>query len=71
LQYDYFKEAMTKGLESSFFQDGADTYIGSREDLNNGLGSLGTGVNQSYIVIKNVNIDNLHSNNFRFVDINA
>ncbi|MGL5807084.1 MAG: hypothetical protein ACRC11_16860 [Xenococcaceae cyanobacterium] len=70
-QYNDFEYAMTQGLQSAFFQTGSDTYIGSRQNLGNGLGSIGTGNNQSFVVLKNVNIDDLGQNNFRFIDTDS
>lgn len=63
---------MTQGLESAFFQIGADVYIGSRPQLGYNLGSLagtgnvGNGLNDSFIVIEKVNIDDLGGSNFIF-----
>ena len=65
--FDDFSNGMTQGLESAFFQEGADVIIGSRPTLGYNLGSLGTApLNQSQIVIQNVNIDDLGGSNFIF-----
>ena len=65
--FDDFSNGMTQGLESAFFQQGADVIIGSRPDLGYDLGSLGTApLNQSQIIIQNVNIDDLGGSNFIF-----
>lgn len=71
-QYYDFKNSMNQGLQSAFFQIGADTYIGSRPELGYGFGTFtgGADLNESYILLKNVNIDDLGQANFRFVDIN-
>ncbi len=65
--FDDFSNGMTQGLESAFFQEGANVIIGSRPTLGYNLGSLGTApLNQSQIVIQNVNIDDLGGSNFIF-----
>ena len=65
--FDDFSNGMTQGLESAFFQEGADVIIGSRPELGYSLGSLGTAeLNESLIVIENVNIDDLGGSNFIF-----
>jgi Ca2+-binding RTX toxin-like protein len=71
-QYYDFLNAMNQGLQSAFFQIGADTYIGSRPELGYGFGTFtgGANLNESYILLKNVNIDDLGQANFIFVDIN-
>jgi Ca2+-binding RTX toxin-like protein len=70
-QYSDFKSSMNQGSRSAFFQISADTYIGSRPDLGYGFGTFtgGADLNDSYIVLKNVNIDDLGQANFSFVDI--
>ncbi len=65
--FDDFSNGMTQGLESAFFQEGADVIIGSRPALGYDLGSLGTAeLNESRIVIEDVNIDDLGGSNFIF-----
>jgi Ca2+-binding RTX toxin-like protein len=70
-QYSDFKNGMNQGLQSAFLQIGADTYLYARPLLGYDLGSFtgGAGLNESYIVIKNVNINDLGQANFRFVDL--
>ena len=65
--FDDFSNGMTQGLESAFYQVGADVIIGSRPTLGYDLGSLGTApLNESQIVIEGVNIDDLGGFNFIF-----
>jgi Ca2+-binding RTX toxin-like protein len=65
IAYDDFEYLMTRGDNAAFFQLGADTYIGAK-NLGFGIGDL-NGVNsEAYIVLKNVNIDDLGDANFVF-----
>ncbi|MGK7892736.1 MAG: calcium-binding protein [Xenococcus sp. (in: cyanobacteria)] len=65
--FDDFSNGMTQNLASAFYQVGADVIIGSKPELGYNLGSLGTApLNQSQIVIQNVNIDDLGGFNFIF-----
>jgi Ca2+-binding RTX toxin-like protein len=63
--YDKFEYLMTLGNKAAFFQLGADTYIGAK-NLGEGLGDLNGANSEAYIVLKNVNIDDLGEANFIF-----
>ncbi|HHP7232801.1 MAG TPA: M10 family metallopeptidase C-terminal domain-containing protein, partial [Xenococcaceae cyanobacterium] len=65
--FDDFSNGMTQGLESAFYQIGADTVILSRPELGYNLGKLGDGT-VSGVVLENVNIDDLGGANFIFPD---
>ena len=65
--FDDFSNGMTQGLESSFYQVGADVYIVSRPELGYSLGSLGDDPT-SAVIIEGVNIDDLGGRNFIFPD---
>ncbi|MDJ0532011.1 MAG: calcium-binding protein [Xenococcaceae cyanobacterium MO_207.B15] len=70
--FDDFSNGLSQGLENAFFQVGSDVYIGSRPELGYNLGSLagtgdvGNGLNESSIIIENINIDDLGNANFIF-----
>lgn len=65
--FDDFSNGMTQGLESAFYQVGADTVIVARGELGYGLGNLGAEFDTtSRLVIENVNIDDLGGGNFIF-----
>jgi len=71
--FDDFSNGLTQGLESAFYQVGSDVYIGSRPELGYGQGSLsgggeGSGLNESSIIIENVNIDDLGGSNFIYAE---
>jgi Ca2+-binding RTX toxin-like protein len=65
IAYDDFEYLMTRGDNAAFFQLGADTYIGAKT-LDLGLGDLNGTNSEAYIVLKNVNIDDLGEANFVF-----
>ena len=65
--FDDFSNGLTQGLESSFYQIGADVVIASRPELGYSLGSLGDDPTSS-VIIENVNIDDLGGSNFIFPD---
>lgn len=65
--FDDFSNGMTQGLESSFYQVGADVYIVSRPELGYSLGSLGDDPH-SLVIVEGVNIDDLGGRNFIFPD---
>jgi Ca2+-binding RTX toxin-like protein len=65
IKYDDFEFLMTRGDNAAFFQLGADTYIGAK-NLGFGLGDLNSANSEAYIVLKDVNIDNLGEANFIF-----
>lgn len=65
IAYDDFEYLMTRGDNSAFFQLGADTYIGAK-NLGFGLGDLNGANSEAYIVLKDVNIDDLGEANFVF-----
>jgi Ca2+-binding RTX toxin-like protein len=79
-KYRYFKDAMISSTavnehgeaQSAFFSKGGNTYIGAAPELGLGghLGSLtgGAKLNESFIVLENVNIEDLGQANFCFVD---
>ena len=65
--YDDFEFGVTQGLESAFFQIGADTYLVARGELAYGLGQLGPVFDTtSGIKLEGVNIDDLGNANFIF-----
>ncbi|MDJ0648770.1 MAG: calcium-binding protein [Xenococcaceae cyanobacterium MO_188.B19] len=72
IQYSRFEFGLKEGLESAFYQRGADVFIGSRPVLGGGYGSLqgtggfGNGLNQSVIILEDVNINDLGGGNFIF-----
>ena len=61
--FDDFSNGMTQGLDSSFYQVGANVIIDARPTLGYDLGSLG---DSGQIIIENVNIDDLGGFNFIF-----
>ncbi|MEM9276263.1 MAG: calcium-binding protein [Cyanobacteria bacterium P01_F01_bin.143] len=61
--FDDFSNGMTQGLDSAFYQEGANVIIDAKEVLGYGLGNLGT---EGQIIIENVNIDDLGGFNFIF-----
>jgi Ca2+-binding RTX toxin-like protein len=65
IAYDDFEYLMTRGDKAAFFQLGADTYIGAK-NLGFGIGDLNGANSEAYIVLKNVNIDDLGDANFVF-----
>jgi Ca2+-binding RTX toxin-like protein len=65
IAYDDFEYLMTRGDNAAFFQLGADTYIGAK-NLGFGLGDMNGANSEAYIVLKNVNIDDLGEANFIF-----
>lgn len=65
--FDEFSNGMTQGLQSAFYQMGANVIIGSRPQLGYNLGSLGdANLNESQIVIVGVNIEDLGGGSFIF-----
>ena len=65
--FDDFSNGMTQGLNSAFFQIGADTYIVARGQLGYGLGELGDNFDKtSGVKLEGVNIDDLGGFNFIF-----
>ncbi|MGL5803874.1 MAG: hypothetical protein ACRC11_00260, partial [Xenococcaceae cyanobacterium] len=75
VRYDDFEYLMTRGGQqsptplsasgSAFFQLGNNTYIGAKT-LDFGVGDLNGANSEAYIVLENVNIDDLGQANFRF-----